>query len=250
MSVATHHGSDPRRRLGAVVGVGLIHAVLIAGFGLSRQDFPLEPVTPPVFDILMMRLQPPPPQGTDAQPRGGAPATASRIHRPPDAPTETAELSAPLVQAPLPALEVGLAAVPTIEPGMGRGGEGTGTGEGVGVGDGAGSGRGAGPVLVSGPRGAVMSANVSASSLTSLPGPYAVLQCYIRVGRDRLEDCRVKDEHPSGAGVGAAALRKAEEFRYRPPLGVGRFNRRHRQTIAVAFPAPQPMLASGDGGRH
>lgn len=249
MSMAMHQGSDARRRLSAAVGVGLIHAVLIAGFALSRPDFPVEPVAPQVFDILMMRLQPAP-EAANSQSGGGEPATPSRIHTPPVAQIEKVELSAPLVQAPLPTLEVGLAAVPTIEPGLGRGGQGTGTGDGSGSGNGSGSGRGSGPVLVNGPRGAVMSRDVSAAALTSLPGPYAVLHCYIRVGRDRLEDCRVKDEHPSGAGVGAAALRKAEEFRYRPPDRLGRFNGRHRQTIAVAFPAPPETLTGGDGGRH
>src|SRR5690606_6766444 len=108
--------------------------------------------------------------------------------------------------ATVPALEVGLAAVPTVEPGMGLGGDGTGQGEGAGEGDGADAGRGTGPVLLSGPKEAVMTANVSAASLRTLPGSYAVLQCYIRVGRDRLEDCRVKEEHPSGEGVGRAAI--------------------------------------------
>lgn len=245
--VAAVHGLEDRRRLAAVVGVGLVHVALIAAFALGRRDLPLEAFQPPPFDILMMRL-PPIASPVDPQAGGGAPATASRVHRALDPPVEKVEAPAPLVQAPLPALEVGLAAVPTIEPGMGLGGDGTGEGEGLGEGNGAGAGRGTGPVLVSGPKEAVMTANVSAASLRTLPGSYAVLQCYIRVGRDSLEDCRVKDEYPSGEGVGRAALRKAEEFRYRAPSRIGRFSGRHRQVIAVAFPPVEPSVG-GDGGR-
>ena len=247
MLTAMQNGSDDRRRLAAVVGVGMIHVALIAAFALGRRDLPSEAFQPPPFDILMMRL-PPTPSPIDTQAGGGAPATASRIHRAFDPPVEKVEALAPLVQAPLAALEVGVAAVPTVEPGMGLGGDGTGQGEGAGEGDGAGAGRGTGPVLVSGPKDAVITANVSAASLRTLPGSYAVLQCYIRVGRDRLEGCRVKEEHPSGEGVGRAALRKAEEFRYRAPSRVGRFSGRHRQVIAVAFPPATPPVGGGDGG--
>lgn len=241
------NGSDDGRRLAAVVGVGLIHVALIAAFALGRRDLPPEVFQPPAFDILMMRL-PPTPAPVDTQAGGGAPATASRVRRAFDPPVEKVEAPAPLVQGPLPALEVGLAAVPTIEPGMGLGGLGTGQGEGVGEGDGAGAGRGTGPILVSGPKGATMTANVSAASLRGLPGSYAVLQCYIRVGRDRLEDCRVREEHPSGEGVGRAAILKAEEFRYRAPSRIGRFSGRHRQVIAVGFPPVQPPVGGDDGG--
>lgn len=247
MVTAMQNGPDDTRRLAAVVGVGLIHVALIAAFALGRRELPSEVFQPPPFDILMMRL-PPTARPVDTQAGGGAPATASRVHRALDPPVEKVEAPAPFVQAPLPALEVGLAPVSTIEPGMGRGGGGTGEGEGLGEGDGAGAGRGTGPVLVSGPKEAVMTANVSAASLRTLPGSYAVLQCYIRVGRDRLEDCRVKEEHPSGEGVGRAALRKAEEFRYRAPSRIGRFSGRHRQVIAVAFPPVTPPVGGDDGG--
>lgn len=247
MLTAMQNGSDDRRRLAAVVGVGLIHVALIAAFALGRRDLPSEAFQSPAFDILMMRL-PPTAAPVETQAGGGAPEKASRVHRALDPPMEKVEALAPLVQAPLPALEVGLAAVPTIEPGMGRGGDGTGEGEGVGEGDGAGAGRGTGPVLVSGPKGAVMTANVSEGSLRALPGSYAVLQCYIQVGGDRLEGCRVKDEHPSGEGVGRAALRKAAEFRYRAASRIGRFGGRHRQVIAVAFPPEQPPIGGDNGG--
>jgi len=244
---AMQNGSDDRRRLAAVVGVGMIHVALIAAFALGRRDLPSEVFQPPAFDILMMRLPSTTPP-IDTQAGGGALATASRIHRALDPPVEKVEALAPLVQAPLPALEVGLAAVPTVEPGMGLGGDGTGQGEGAGEGDGAGAGRGTGPVLLSGPKEAVMTANVSAASLRTLPGSYAVLQCYIRVGRDRLEGCRVKEEHPSGEGVGRAAILKAQEFQYRAPSRIGRFSGRHRQVIAVAFPPAAPPVGGGDGG--
>ncbi|WP_331033491.1 energy transducer TonB [Brevundimonas sp.] len=248
--VTMQHEADHGRRLGAIVGVGLVHAILIVGFAFSRQDPPAEPIVPPSFDVLMMRLVPPARPVADEPSAGGAPATASRVHRSFDPPTERVELMAPLVQAPLAALEAGLAPVPAVEHGMGQGGEGTGAGDGVGEALGSGSGRGTGPVLVRGPRGVVMTANVSPASLAALPGSYAVLQCYIRVGRDRLEDCRVKVEHPADSGVGRAALQKAEEFRYRPPSRIGRSRDRFRQTIAVAFPAPPAGLSGAEGGRH
>ena len=247
MLVEAQNGSDDRRRLIAVIGVGLIHVALIAVFALDRRDLPSETFQPPAFDILMMRLSPTAPS-VDKEAGGGAPAAASRVHRAVHPPVEKVEAPAPLVQAQLPTLEVGLAAVPTIEPGMGRGGDGTGQGDGVGEGDGACAGRGTGPVLLSGPKGAVMTANVSSASLAALPGSYAVLQCYIRVGRDRLEDCRVQDEHPAGEGVGRAAIQRAGEFRYKAPSRIGRFGGRHRQVIAVAFPPVQPPAGGGDGG--
>lgn len=251
MVVTQWSGTEPRRRLGAVVAVSLAHVALIAAFALSRQALPPEPVFAPVFDVFMARIPPPsPPVGDDRASGGGAPAAASRVHRATEPPVERTELPAPLVQAPLPELVVGLAALPSIEPALGRGGEGEGEGAGVGKGDGGGSGQGAGPVLISGPRGAVMTANVSPAAMNASPGPYAVLECYIRAGRDRLEGCRVKAERPAGAGVGQAALRKAEEFRYRPPRRLGPFGGRHRQTVGIAFPPPAPASAAQDGGRH
>lgn len=105
MLTAMQNGPYDRRRLAAVVGVGLIHAALIAAFALGRRDLPLEAFQPPPFDILMMRL-PPTPSPFGSQAGGGAPATASRVHRAFDPPVEKVEAPAPLVQAPLPALEV------------------------------------------------------------------------------------------------------------------------------------------------
>lgn len=249
---ATSAGTDRRRRLALTSAVALAHAAMIAALVIARPDFPPDSVMPPVFDVLMMRAPPPGDGVEEDRAGGGAPAAASRVHPVPAPPPDPVELIAPPIPTPVPELAIGPAIVPSVAPASGHGGEGSGKGQGTGAGDGpgSGSGRGAGPVLISGPRGAVMTANVSGASLAALPGPYAVLQCYIRVGRDRLEDCRVKHEHPAGSGVGAAALRKSEEFRYRAPTRVGRSRDRYRQTIAVGFPAPPTDPADVAGGRH
>lgn len=254
MHMAVRHdgasGTDRGQRLALTSGVALAHVVLIAALVIARPEFPPDTMAPPVFDVLMIRSPPPGDGAEEDRSGGGAPAATSRIHTAPAPPPERVELIAPPVAAPLPELAIGPAIVPNVAPVAGLGGDGTGRGQGTGAGDGSGSGRGAGPVLVSGPRGAVMTANVSATSLAALPGPYAVLQCYIRVGRDRLEGCRVQHEYPAGAGVGAAALKKSEEFRYRPPTRVGRSRDRYRQTIAVGFPALPADPAAAEGGRH
>lgn len=250
MVAAVWHGREPRRRLGAIIAVSLVHVGLIAAFAVARQSPPREPVFLPVFEIFMTRSAPPAAPEAPQEIGGGAPAAASRIHRAKTPPVERTELPAPPVAAPLAEIMIGLAPVSANEPAaMQGGGEGEGAGTGVGKGNGAGGGGGAGPVLIRGPQGAVMTANVSSAAMRALPGPYAVLECHIRTGSDRLEGCRIKEERPAGAGIGQAALGKAAEFRYRPPSRLGRFSGRHRQTVAIAFPPPEPS-SSSTGGRH
>lgn len=245
--MVAHQGSFDQRRLGVIALVSVAHLALIIAFAMNRAEQAGEPLVQPVFDILMIR-HPPPAAAIDRDAGGEGSAAPSRVHTPPDPNVEHAELPAPQALAPLPTLEIGQAVVPSIDAGLGLGDSGNGRGLGEGLGDGAGQGRGTGPVLISGPSGATVTADVAAGSLAALPGPYAVMQCYIRTGRDRLEDCRVREEHPVGKGVGRAALRKAEEFRYRPPSRLGRFSGRHRQVIAVAFPSAD-FEPEGGGGR-
>lgn len=248
MTIAVNWGAGDQRRLGVVALVSVAHLALIIAFAMNRLEAAEEPLAQPVFDVLMMRRPRTASTATGLEAGGEGRATPSRIHVQPDPEVERAELAAPQALAPLPALEIGQAVAPSIDAGMGLGDSGEGRGLGEGDGNGSGLGRGAGPVLISGPQGAVMTTDVAASSLAALPGAYAIMQCYIRAGRDRLEDCRVKEEHPVGRGVGQAALRKAAEFRYQPPSRLGRFGGRHRQMIAVAFP-PAAVEAEAAGER-
>lgn len=249
MTAIMHFRSVDRRRLATTAGVSLIHVVLVLGVALAPRDAPIDSLPQPVIDVLMMRAPRVAPPQSVTESGGGAPAAASRVHAPPTPSVIVPEAPAPIVQAPEPELVVGVASVADPAPGLGLGGEGAGTGSGLGDGAGDGRGRGGGPVLVSGPQGAIMSANASASVLTASGRPYAVLHCYIRVGRERLEGCRVAREYPAGAGVGRSALLKAQEFRYKPPARSGRFGGRHRQTVAIAFP-PEAAAATTPGGRH
>lgn len=248
MTMSVHLGSDDQRRFGVIALVSVAHLALIVAFAMNRFEKADEPLAQPVFDILMMRPHPTPPPASDLDSGEEGRAAPSRIHTQPDPDIERAEVAAPQALAPLPALEIGQAVVTSIEAGMGLDDSGAGRGLGEGDGYGSGPGRGAGPVLISGPRGATLTADVGVSSLAALPGAYAVMHCYIRAGRDRLEDCRVREEYPVGKGVGRAALREAEEFRYQPPDRLGRFGGRHRQVIAVAFPSAD-IEPEGGGGR-
>ena len=247
MTAIMHFRSLDRRRLTAMAGVSLVHVSLLLGLALAPRDAPIDSLPQPVMDVLMMRVQRVTPPETATHAGGGGAAAASRIHAPPTLPVDP-ELPAPIAQAPVPELVVGLAPLADMAPGLGLGGEGAGTGAGNGEGAGDGQGRGAGPVLVRGPQGAIMSANASESELAASGRPYAVLQCYIRAGSERLENCRVTSEHPAGAGIGRSALGKAQEFRYKPPERMGRFGGRHRQTVAIAF--PPDAAATSSGGRH
>jgi protein TonB len=241
MTAIMHFRSMDGRRLTAMAGVSLVHVILLLGLTLAPRDAPINSLPQPVIDVLMMRPQRVTPPEAVTHAGGGGAAAASRIHAPPALPVDL-ELPTPIAQAPVPELVVGLAPLADLVPGLGSGGEGTGTG--AGNGEGAGD----GPVLVQGPQGAIISSNASESALAASGRPYAVLQCYIRAGSERLENCRVTSEHPTGVGIGRSALGKAQEFRYKPPGRMGRFGGRHRQTVAIAFP-PEAAAAS-PGGRH
>ena len=228
---------DERTRGALLLAVAALHLVIAVGLTLLRPEVRFPPTfqLPPMDLILASPASAAPPEGATSRDEGGAPAAPARIHRPPVSPPEQIELPAPEVLAPVPEIVVGVA--PVLDaPGWGRGGAGDGAGTGIGRGDGTGQGRGAGPQLIHGPAGAVMTANVDPSELARLPGPYAVLHCYVHSGDPRLRNCRVTRESPAQSGVGEAARAKAAEFRYRPPTRVGRTPRRERQIVAIAFP--------------
>lgn len=228
---------DQRKRSALFLSVATLHVAIVICLMLIRPDvrFPPDLQLPPMNLILARPIPPSPPQADTTRSAGGAPAAASRVHRPPIITPQPLELPAPETLAPLPELVVGVADAPEAT-GWGQGGVGEGTGSGTGAGRGAGQGRGAGPQLIHGPAGAVMSANVDPAALDRLPGPYAVLHCYVQSGDPRLRSCRVTREFPVGSGVGEAARAMAAEFRYRPPARMGRAPRRDRQIIAIAFP--------------
>ena len=98
-------------------------------------------------------------------------------------------------------------------------------------------GAGHGAVLVRGPRGALITSNPSSATLAGIEGPFALLDCWLSSGDPRLQSCRVRFERPVGQGVGAEALKRSEEFYYRPPERVGRTTRRVRQVVVIALPA-------------
>jgi protein TonB len=127
------------------------------------------------------------------------------------------ELPAPPVQAPEPALVVGVAAVAGPTPGMGQGGTGTGSGTGDGDGDGPGSG-GTGPMILR-PATSAEIQSVAPPRVRGVRRPpgRVVVNCVIRIDQ-RLDDCRIIEESPRGFGFGEQALRATAFFRYRPPM--------------------------------
>jgi len=209
---------DRLRKLGVVIGVSAAH---LGVFSLmARADAPTPPVVP-TSPIEVFLFRPPPPQPAPAAPAraqgGGAPAVPSRIHVTPKPADKPRELPAPPVQAPEPALVVGVAPVAGPTPGMGQGGTGAGTGTGDGDGDGPGSG-GTGPMILR-PATPVEIRSVGPPPVRGVRRPpgRAVVNCVIRTDQ-RLGDCRIVEESPSGFGYGDQALRAMAFFRYRPPM--------------------------------
>lgn len=173
---------------------------------------------PEVFEVFLFRSPAPPPPPPPPEPArevgGGAPAAASRTHRPPDPRPVTPELVAPPEPAPEQPLIVGAAPVAGPTPGQGQGGEGTGTGAGTG----AGTGPGSGTVrfrLISAPTDAQIARLHPAGSGRRDSGE-ARVTCRIRLDT-RLEACRVLSESPAGQGFGQAAMNAAALYRFQPP---------------------------------
>lgn len=253
--------------------VALAHVLVLWWLAVGRTTLPVENFPPPMD----LWLGPPAGGGSPASAEGGAEAAASApstVHRPPeifkifpDAP----------VAPPVPALEqppvIGFAPVPSPEPtsssgaaptpsasndglaqglasgaaGQGGGGRGGGQGGGVGAGSGVGSGPGYGPALIRGPRGAAITANPTPEAMAAIDSPYAILDCWLSSGNPRFQSCRVRHESPEGRGVGAEALRRSEEFYYRPPARIGRTTRRVKQTVGIVLP---PDFLASEPARH
>jgi protein TonB len=209
---------DRLRKLGFVVAVSAAH---LGVFSLmARADAPaaLPDPAPPISVFL---FRPPaaaaPPVAPARTQGGGAPAAPSRIHVTPRPADRPRELPAPPVQAPEPALVVGVAAVAGPTPGMGQGGTGTGSGTGDGDGDGPGSG-GTGPMILR-PATSAEIQSVAPPRVRGVRRPpgRVVVNCVIRIDQ-RLDDCRIIEESPRGFGFGEQALRATAFFRYRPPM--------------------------------
>lgn len=146
------------------------------------------------------------------------------------------QIEPPLVISPPAATEATQSVVAAGQAGPGSGG-GAGTGHGPGVGSGTGPGVGSrsGAVLIQGPRGAIIDQNVAAADVVGVFDRYAILNCRIALDQ-RLQGCRVRQQHPPGQEARREALQRASEFRFRPPMRNGRMVSTHRVTIAIALP--------------
>lgn len=210
------------RTAGIVAGVSAAHLAVFAIIANSTAPVPMLPLAPPINVELFRPAPPPPPPPPPSKPTpdpgGGAPAAPSRVHVPPPPPVDQPrELPAPPVQAPEPALVIGMAPVAGPTPGMGQGGTGTGTGTGDGDGDGPGRG-GTGPRFIRGASSQeILSVAPRLPRGVRRPTGGATINCVITL-EERLDDCRVVDERPPGFGFGEQALRAMRFFQYRPPL--------------------------------
>ena len=218
---------DRRTRNAGIVAAALAaHLVVFAVIGRSQPSPPV--LLPPVLEVVLFRPTPPPPPPPPPPPTpslragGGAPAAPSRVHVPPPPPVPPPDPPpAPIVQAPEPAIVVGLAPTASDQPGMGQGGQGTGAGTGVGAGDGPGS--GSGPIIIRGASPREIFAGMPDAIRRGRMPAFARVNC--EIGLDsRLSGCRIVDETPVGLGVGQAGVVIAERhFRFRPPRdGLGR----------------------------
>lgn len=223
------------RTASIVVGVSAAHLLVFSVIARTQADIPVLPPGPPIEVVLFRPTPPPPPPPPPLQPTpdpgGGKPAAPSRIHVTPKPADKPRELPAPPVQAPEPALVIGMAPVAGPTPGMGQGGTGNGTGTGDGDGEGSGSG-GIGPRFI---RGASQAEIFSVVPRGRRPGRGSV-SCVIRLDQ-RLDDCRVVSETPPGLNYGGAAVTVAEAyFRFRPPMSAsGRPVEGQRVTVFVQF---------------
>ncbi len=226
------------RTAGVVAGVTAAHLLVFVVIANRVAPVPFLPPTPPINVILFRSPPPPPPPPPPLRPTpdpgGGAPAAPSRIHTPPEPPVNVPrEVPAPPVQAPEPAIVVGMAAEAGPTPGMGQGGTGNGTGAGAGDGSGPGSG-GVGPRFIRGAtQGEIFSVVPANARRRSGRGS---VNCVIRLD-ERLDNCRIVEETPPGLGFGQAAVRAAEAyFRFRPPMSAsGRPVEGQRVTVFVQF---------------
>lgn len=229
---------DRQRKLGALAVVLAAHAGLFLVIGRSVADPPMSPTPPPIFvELVAPPPPPPPPPPAPPSPKagGGAPAAPSRIHTPPPPRIPVPpELPAPRVQAPEPALVVGVSDKASPTSGMGQGGQGTGTGTGIGAGDGPGSGSGTPPRFLRGPsQGQIRDAHPR-RALAARRSGVAIINCRIQLDT-RLNACRVVSESPSGEGFGEAGLSVVSYYRFQPPTRNGRPLDDQGVTVTVEF---------------
>lgn len=224
MSVRIQPPYLTRKRLrtaGFVVGVSAAHLLVFAVIARTQADIPVLPPGPPIEVVLFRPTPPPPPPPPPLKPTpdpgGGKPAAPSRIHVTPKPADKPRELPAPPVQAPEPAIVVGMAPVASPTPGMGQGGTGNGTGTGDGDGEGSGSG-GIGPRFIRGASSQeIQSVGPRLPRGVRRPPGGATINCVITL-QERLDDCRIVDERPPSFGYGEQALRSMRFFQYRPPF--------------------------------
>lgn len=242
--MSTGHSILNRRRwrsAGFAVGIVAAHLAVFAVIGAGAPGGAVVP-PPPALEVVLFRppVPPPPPPPPPPNPSpvagGGAPAAPSRIHTPPPPPAPPPDSPpAPVVQAPEPAITVGLAPTASPEPGFGLGGEGEGRGTGLGDGDGPGSGSGA--LILRGANGREIFQDTPRELRGRARNVDITVSCEITL-EERLTGCRVVRERPAGRGFGPVAVRVAEtRFRVRPPMTAsGRPIPGGRITIGVIWP--------------
>ncbi|RZI98011.1 MAG: TonB family protein [Brevundimonas sp.] len=231
------------RNAGVVVGVAAAHLIV---FALIARSQPLTPASlpPTPIDIILMRPPappppppPPPPAKTSPVTGGGAPAAPSRVHRSP-LPVPQPELPAPPKPSPTVSLNVGVSDIASPTPGMGQGGQGTGTGSGTGAGDGPGRGVRTPPRNLRRPSPQEVLRYVPREALARRISGTVLVRCLI-LRDQRLDQCRVVSEMPTGYGFGEAATRVAEDqYRFSPGLIDGVYEEGLTVTVTVNFGRP------------
>jgi len=224
---------------GAVAVVLTLHGLILIALSRSTPAPPEPPLR--IVDVYLYDPEPPrPPPPALAEPAvepgGGAPASPSVIHSPPEPPPEIErEIIAPPEPAPEPTPQVGIAPLPTPVPGQGSGGQGRGTGTGRGDGAGPGTGTRSGPRNLREPRPGALRPYHPREALRRGVSGTAVVSCRIREDTT-LDQCRVLSETPAGQGFGAAGIAVAvAEYRFRPAMVDGRPDPDLRAVITVRF---------------
>ncbi len=233
--------SDIQRHPGLKVAIGLGVAVLHLGLFVALGLVQSPPSTPQVQTPVLVTLVrsepvvvPEPTVISTPTEGGGAPAAASSIRLAPLPPEPVVELTAPSRPATLQPVVMGLASEAAPNPEQGSGLDGQARGEGSG--DGNGPGRGAiPPMLLRGATPAEILSVVPQAARRARQSGRASVNCAIRFD-ERVDDCRIVSESPSGFGFGEAGLQAVRFFRYRPPATAdGRPIEGQRVTITVQF---------------
>lgn len=234
---------EARRRVAIGAAVAGLHVGVLVWLGLSVVPV-LPEVTAKAVDIFLVRpVTRPGPDSDHPVSGGGAPSSASIVHRAPEPRLEAVELTAPVEPALIQPLVMSVE--PVIRPSDSTG-VGTGRGDGVGAGEGPGSGGGSAAVLIAAPADSIVTRDVQSVALVREDRAHVVLRCRIRLSQ-RLDGCRVIAEHPRPSGYRREALGRAREFRFRPEARSGRAIDRQPVVVAIAFPAPEAAPADTAG---